>query len=303
MSRHSSGSGRFSGSPEKPRRGPGGKSGPKTPQEPNISAPFKRLADATEDLIRADARVGFPANKPDVEPETFGYLFPAQETLIHYLVDENTRVVVQVGAWLGKTTLFLRERAPKALVFVVEEWDNEAYKLEPSLNKNFANIDLFDRVPFYETFLLNTWQHRPKRFDDGRLSGVVPMRMGWKEAVGLLTKLGLKNLVDVVYWEGMAKEEDLRALLTSVREDLPGAAVVGDNYKVPEVEAVVKEQAAHFRARPHVEMAKCWTFARVNPERLKGIRDLYTAPVNRGERTVLNPSVVKSDFKDRKSVV
>jgi hypothetical protein len=36
---------------------------------------------------------------------------------------------VQVGAWLGKTTLFLRERAPKALVFVVEEWDNEAYKV------------------------------------------------------------------------------------------------------------------------------------------------------------------------------
>lgn len=53
-------------------------------------------------------------------------------------------------------------------------------KAEPSLNKNFANIDLFDRVPFYPTFLRNAWPlaaepNRDER-DPHRLVGVVPMR-------------------------------------------------------------------------------------------------------------------------------
>lgn len=68
----------------------------------------------------------------------------------------------------------------KALIFVIDPWDNAVLKSEPSLNKNFANIDLFDRVPFYPTFLRNAWPlaaapNKDPR-DPHRLVGVVPMR-------------------------------------------------------------------------------------------------------------------------------
>lgn len=68
----------------------------------------------------------------------------------------------------------------QALIFVIDPWDNAVLKAEPSLNKNFANIDLFDRVPFYPTFLRNAWPlaaapNRDER-DPHRLVGVVPMR-------------------------------------------------------------------------------------------------------------------------------
>ena len=65
----------------------------------------------------------------------------------------------------------------QALIYVIDPWDNDILKAEPSLNKNFANIDLFDRVPFYPTFLQNTWHLAAKeQGDDHRLVGVVPLR-------------------------------------------------------------------------------------------------------------------------------
>jgi hypothetical protein len=230
------------------------------------------------------------------EQNSFGWLFPAQQILLGHVLGEGTRVVVQLGAYLGKTTLFIAEQAPRvggwvgclivycvicmicgllggccfwsggwgwgarcfcvcvlcvrarcmivashpststypnwppippppkththrpplpqstisqppsphpptlpqntqALIFVVDPWDNAVLKQEPSLNKNFANIDLFDRVPFHPTFLRNTWGLRAREGKDprdpSRLVGVVPMRcvaigvVSWCRSVGL----------------------------------------------------------------------------------------------------------------------
>lgn len=44
---------------------------------------------------------------------SFGWLFPAQQILLGHVLTGRTRVVVQLGAYLGKTTLFIAEQAPK----------------------------------------------------------------------------------------------------------------------------------------------------------------------------------------------
>lgn len=44
---------------------------------------------------------------------SFGWLFPSQQILLAHVLGEGTRVIVQLGAYLGKTTLFIAERAPK----------------------------------------------------------------------------------------------------------------------------------------------------------------------------------------------
>lgn len=89
---------------------------------------------------------------------------------------EDTRVVVQIGAYLGKTTLFIQERSPNAVIFVLDEWDNKKLQEEEAFNKNYENIVLFEEVPFYEMFLYNLWEHKAKVGADGRMTGVVPMR-------------------------------------------------------------------------------------------------------------------------------
>lgn len=46
-------------------------------------------------------------------PHSFGWLFPAQQILLGHVLGEGTRVVLQLGAYLGKTTRFISEQAPR----------------------------------------------------------------------------------------------------------------------------------------------------------------------------------------------
>lgn len=237
-------------------------------------------------------------------PQTisFGWLFPAQQILLNHVLREETRVVVQLGAYLGKTTLFIAEHAPRALIFVVDPWDNAVLKAEPSLNKNFANIDLFDRVPFFSTFLRNTWHMAARRRPDegDRLVGVVPLRMGFEEGLALLkAELGLRP--DVLYWEGFPNEAGLLQTLGAVKEAFPGVVVVGDGYNYPEVQAGLARASKDLYQdrKPFVEMGKCWTYSRLKMGMLSELRAKYTATDNRAERTVLaSKEVAGASFKD-----
>lgn len=210
--------------------------------------------------------------------------------------------MVQLGAYLGKTTLFIAERAPRALIFVIDPWDNAVLKAEPSLNKNFANIDLFDRVPFYPTFLRNTWHLAARRQPEegDRLVGVVPLRMSFEDGLTLLkTELGLRP--DVLYWEGFPKEAGLLQTLGAVKEAFPGVVVVGDGYNYPEVQAGLARASKDLYQdrKPFVEMGKCWTFLRLKMDMLSELRAKYTATDNRAERTVLaSKEVAGASFKD-----
>ncbi|KAM3577504.1 hypothetical protein VYU27_000667 [Nannochloropsis oceanica] len=264
--------------------------------------PLLRLADLTENLMRKDARVGYPSAEPEVEPESFGWLFSAQQILLDHVLGDETRVVVQLGAYLGKTTLFIAEHAPRALIFVVDPWDNAVLKTEPSLNKNFANIDLFDRVPFYQTFLRNTWHLAARRRPDegDRLVGVVPLRMGFDEGLALL-KADLSLRPDVLYWEGFPDEAGLLQTLGTVKEAFPGVVVVGDGYNYPEVQAGLTRASKDLYQdrKPFVEMGKCWTYLRLKMGMLSELRAKYTATDNRAERTVLaSKEVAGASFKD-----
>lgn len=69
-------------------------------------------------------RLGWPSPGPPNHPSlthiypstttrSFGWLFPAQQILLGHVLTGRTRVVVQLGAYLGKTTLFIAEQAPK----------------------------------------------------------------------------------------------------------------------------------------------------------------------------------------------
>jgi hypothetical protein len=233
---------------------------------------------------------------------SFGWLFPAQQILLNYVLQEGTRIVVQLGAYLGKTTLFIAEHAPRALIFVIDPWDNAALKAEPSLNKNFANIDLFERIPFYSTFLRNTWHLAARRGSnkDNLLVGVVPLRMKFEEGIALL-KSTLNLRPDVLYWEGFPNEAGLYQTLYAVKEAFPGVIVVGDGYNYSEVQkGLAKASRSLYQERkPFVEMGKCWTFLRLQKEMLSGLRLKYTAADNRAKRTILrDKEVAGASFKD-----
>jgi len=46
-------------------------------------------------------------------------------------MNSETRCVLELGSWLGKSTRFIVERAPNAYIFAVDLWSNEHIRADP----------------------------------------------------------------------------------------------------------------------------------------------------------------------------
>ena len=73
----------------------------------------------------ANGLVGFPKAEPTVGRNPHGWFFPPHKVVLSHFLNEKTRVVVEMGSWLGKSTRFISSVAPNAFVFAIDKWSNE----------------------------------------------------------------------------------------------------------------------------------------------------------------------------------
>ena len=93
-------------------------------------------------------------------PPSFGWLWPSHKVVMRKLIDERTRCILELGSFLGKSTTFLSELAPNAVIYAVDLWDNEFLMGDSTYNASEENLSLLRHYPLYETFLANLWKHR-----------------------------------------------------------------------------------------------------------------------------------------------
>jgi len=175
----------------------------------------------------------------------------------------------------------MADLVPDALIFAIDEWDNEVLKASKVLNKNYENSEMFERVPFFETFMVNTWSLKPRRDDKGRWEGVIPMRMKVAEGLEILSKH--KIWPDLVYWESSHQIEDLSSVLDICYWRFPAAIVCGDCFNFPLVAKAVASKAKEWKRKLYVEMNKCWILLKyqLRPKDLEEAKTLY--PYTAGE--------------------
>lgn len=154
----------------------------------------------------------WPAQPPAVAPNAHGWLHTSTKELLASVLNDQTRLVLELGAWLGQSTRFIADRAPGAVILAVDHWQGSPeHQHNPELSRLLPVL--------YETFLTNCWAYRQQ---------IIPLRMTVFEALDELSRLGLSP--EVVYVDADHAYESVKEQLARVRALFPDAIVVGDDW-------------------------------------------------------------------------
>ena len=191
-------------------------------------------------------RYPWPNARPDV-PESLafdnqpdGWCAAENITMFKRLCNEQTQVVIELGSWLGRSTLHLLAAAPNATVICVDHWQGSTeHHLRPEWKAKLPTL--------YETFLRHVWEHRHR---------AIPLRA--------ITLIGLEMVaaasigVDVIYVDA---SHDARSVDADIRTTLllfPQAKVCGDDWTHGSVREGVQTAVATVPERTLQTNRTCW---------------------------------------------
>lgn len=177
-------------------------------------------------------------SKPDFPFDDRGW-FPRvnQETLLQFL-NNDTKLIIELGSWLGLSTRWMLDRAPNANIIVVDHWKGSPNTIEQEFN-------------LYEKFLSNCWEYRDR---------IIVFRRETSSVLPYLLSLNLNP--DLVYIDaGHDYESASRDIRFSIGFD---CTLVGDDFNPNAWAGVVRavwEEAANYKRRINV-WGSCWSMPR-----------------------------------------
>lgn len=171
-------------------------------------------------------KYGFPKEMPQVPPVDHGWLSPdVKEMLSCALRPGRTEVIVELGAWLGKSTRFIATRCPGAVVVSVDHWKGS--------REHQQMPDCVGLLPvLYETFIRNCWEHRDR---------VLALKERTNDGLILLAEHKVRP--DVIYVDASHEYGDVYNDILLCLSLFPDAVLCGDDWKWPGVQQAVTELA------------------------------------------------------------
>jgi glycosyltransferase involved in cell wall biosynthesis len=169
----------------------------------------------------------WPGARPAImaSAEQPGWLGEGTDYLLACELSTATRVVVELGAWLGLSTRFIADRAPNAVIVSVDHWQGSPeHREQPEFRSLLPTL--------YDSFLSLCWPYRDR---------VIPLRMTTLEGLQAVADHGL--CPDLIYVDAEHSYHAVTAELELARWLFPAAAVVGDDYDWSGVRAAVNEFA------------------------------------------------------------
>jgi hypothetical protein len=177
----------------------------------------------TTGLNELKAQNRWPSEKPNVPlaPQR-DWLFPSTREVLARAVPHESRLIVELGSWTGRSTRYLADLAPQATVIAIDHWEGSV--------EHAADPELADFLPrLYDTFLAECWDYR------GR---VIPMRTRTVDGLLRIAQASLRP--DLIYIDADHQYESVVADLTTALNLFPGATIVGDDWDWPSVRSAVE---------------------------------------------------------------
>jgi hypothetical protein len=195
-------------------------------------------------------RYPWPLSVPDVPAALSGWFGESHERVLGRRLSSQTRLVVELGSWLGLSTRFLLRNAPGATVVAIDHWKGS--------REHHAEQRWREVLPtLYETFLVNCQDYSDR---------LVPMRTTTLLGLAELAELGLTP--DLVYVDASHETEDVLADLLTIARHWPEATIVGDDWRWDSVRVAVEQFAAQTQRVVRVddtvwtlESASCISFS------------------------------------------
>lgn len=167
----------------------------------------------------------FPAAPPQVPPSDHGWFGPEHVELLTPFLNPSLKVVLEVGSWLGKSTRFIADHAPGALVIAIDTWQGSPeHRNNGEWNRMLPTL--------YETFLKSCWAYRER---------IIPIRADSVTALKIVHSHGIKP--EVIYLDGSHEYPDVKRDMETILSFFPEADLTGDDFMWPGVERAVKETA------------------------------------------------------------
>jgi hypothetical protein len=164
-------------------------------------------------VARLRAEFPWPDERPEPgSVENPGWLGEGSEKVLAGAVLPETRVVVELGAWLGMSTRYLLELAPDATVISVDHWQGSPeHQSRPEYQAMLPKL--------YDTFLSLCWDDRER---------IVPLRMSTLDGLRKVAECGIEP--DIIYLDAEHSYAAVTAELELARELFPHAKLLGDDY-------------------------------------------------------------------------
>jgi hypothetical protein len=195
-------------------------------------------------LANLAAEYPWPDERPKVPPAPDrNWLFPATRELLSRSVTPKTQLVVEVGSWLGRSTRFLADLAPRGTVIAIDHWEGS-----PEHHKDGELAELLPRL--YDTFLAECWDYRRR---------IIPLRAKSVEWLQRVAEAGLEP--DVVYIDADHSFESVQHDLTTALDMFPRATIVGDDLNWDGVRKAV-ETVCRSRNLRHEAHGTAWRISR-----------------------------------------
>src|ERR1019366_2044126 len=164
----------------------------------------------------------YPNRNNAVATCSHGWLRAGTMAALRAHLGPETRVVVELGSWLGKSTRYVAKHAPSATVIAVDHWCGSAeHHLQPVWRAMLPEL--------YETFVVNCWKYRER---------IIPLRMSTLGGMELIASLGI--VPDLVYIDAGHDTKSVLDDLSTALRLFPNARLVGDDFDASCVEAAVE---------------------------------------------------------------
>jgi len=268
-----------------------------SPNRINAEEPENR--DADNDDVRLFQRLAqkhpWPTEKPSVPANLQGWCDEPNQKMLSGLLDETTKIVVEVGSWLGSSARFILKHVPVAKIVCIDHWlgSREHWESEAEY--------ILEQIPtLYETFLVNLWDDR---------SRVVPLRTDSVHGLREIHRAGIKP--DLIYIDATHDYPNVLEDVKTALDLFPGSTICGDDWHYEGVRQAVGELAQEYGKKIVTEDHRVWWFEKDTPQLSKtnGKTDTFskhqTVPIENLEINVAYECNLKcrycSHFCDRMS--
>jgi len=169
----------------------------------------------------------WPAKRPDVSvPDGHaGWFGDGARAVLTQAVNSDSRLIVELGSWLGLSTRFLAHRAPHATIIAVDHWQGSPeHQRDPELKQLLPTL--------FEEFVASCWPYRDR---------ILPLRMSTQEGLQAVAAAGLTP--DLIFVDADHSYDAVCADLETSRKLFPEAVLTGDDFSDPDVRRAVEEFA------------------------------------------------------------
>lgn len=182
-------------------------------------------ASAATDLTRLRNMYPWPKARPTATAKDHGWFREENQKILHPYLSPETRVIVEVGTWLGMSARWMLDKAPNAVCVCVDWWKGDS-----SINRSQKWARM---VPTsYSQFLSLSWEYRDR---------IIPVKEKSQHGLQEIKRLVPDLVPDLVYLDAdheyPAVCDDLLTIRKLWSHQVP---IVGDDWDPVQFPGVVR---------------------------------------------------------------